>query len=85
MTSFFNGWSEQTWSTVLPVLYKTNANTYFLNWRQRTVVNSDEGALEFVKTYIAGVSAQTTEGYPKIVNEQVIRIQSMLWRNIYCF
>ena len=33
----------------------------FLNWRQRTAVKAVEGALQYIKMYVTGVSANTAK------------------------
>ena len=33
----------------------------FLNWRQRTAVKAVEDALQYIKMYVTGVSANTAE------------------------
>ena len=41
-----------------------------------------EDALQYIKVYVAGVSAKTDEAYFKNVEEQVIRLQSKVWNNL---
>ena len=47
-----------------------------MNWRQRTAVKAVEDVLQYIKMYVAGVSANTA------VEEQVIRLQSKVWSNL---
>ena len=54
----------------------------FLNWRQRTAVKAVEDAFQYIKMYVAGVSANTANKYLKNVEEQVIRLQSKVWSNL---
>ena len=54
----------------------------FLNWRQRTAVKAVEGALQYIKMYITGVSANTAKKYLRNVGEQVILLQSKVWSNL---
>ena len=55
----------------------------FLYWRQRTAVKAVEDALQYIKMYVTGVSANTAKPkYFKDVQEQVIRLQSKVWSNI---
>jgi len=53
-----------------------------LNWKQRTTVKAVEDALQYIKLYVAGVSAKTAEGYFKDAEELVIRLQSKVWSNL---
>ena len=48
----------------------------FLNWKQRKAVKAVEYALEYIKMYVAGVSANTAKKYFKSVEEQVSQLQS---------
>ena len=41
-----------------------------------------EDALQYIKMYEAGVSAETAKEYLKIFEEQVIRLQSKVWSNL---
>ena len=54
----------------------------FLDWKQRTAVKAVEDALKYIKTYVAGVSANTAKKCLKNVKEQVIRLQSKVWSNL---
>ena len=55
----------------------------FLNWRQRTAVKAVEAALQYIKMYVTGVSANTAKPkYFKNDEEQVIRLQSKVWSNL---
>ena len=55
----------------------------FLNWRQRTAVKAVEDALQYIKMYVTGVSANAAKPkYFKNVQEQVIRLQSKVWSTI---
>ena len=55
----------------------------FLYWRQRTAVKAVEDALQYIKMYVAGVSANTAKPkYFKNVQEQVIRLQSKVWSSL---
>ena len=49
---------------------------------QRTAVRAVEDALQYNKMYAAEVSAKTAKGYFKNVKEQVILLQSMVWRSL---
>ena len=54
----------------------------FMNWRQRTAV-AVEDVLQYIKMYVAGVSANTAKPkYFKNLEEQVIRLQSKVWSNL---
>ena len=55
----------------------------FMNWRQRTAVKAVEGILQYIKMYVAGVSANAAKPkYLKNLEEQVIRLQSKVWSNL---
>ena len=55
----------------------------FMNWRQRTAVKAVEDVLQYIKMYVAGVSANTVKPkYFKNLEEQVIRLQSKVWSNL---
>ena len=54
----------------------------FLNWRQRTAVKAVEGALQYIKMYVTGVSANTAQPKYFKIEEQVIRLQSKVWSNL---
>ena len=55
----------------------------FLNWRQRTAVKAVEDALQNIKMYVTGVSANTAnKKYFKNVEKEVIRLQSKVWSNL---
>ena len=54
----------------------------FLNWRQRTAVKAVEDALQNIKMYVTGVSANTVKKYFKNVEKEVIRLQSKVWSNL---
>ena len=55
----------------------------FMNWRQRTAVKAVEDVLQYIKMYVAGVSANTAKPkYFKNVQEQVIRLQSKVWSSL---
>ena len=41
-----------------------------------------EDALQYIKVYVAGVSAKTDKAYFKNVEEQFIRLQSKVWNNL---
>ena len=58
------------------------SNTFFWNWKQRTAVRAVEDALQYIKMYLAGISAKTVKGYFKNVEQQVIRPQSKVWSNL---
>lgn len=50
---------------------------------ERTAVKAVEDALQYIKMYVTGVSANTAEPkYLKNVEEQVIRLQSKVWSNL---
>ena len=53
----------------------------FLNWKQHTAIKAVHDALQYIKMYVAGVSANTAKKYFKSV-EQVIRLQSKVWSNL---
>ena len=38
-----------------------NLNTFFSNWKQLTAVKAVEDALQYIKMYVAGVSAKTVQ------------------------
>ena len=55
----------------------------FMNWRQRTAVKAVEDVLQYIKMYVAGVSANTAKPkYFKNLEEQVIRLQNKVWSNL---
>ena len=55
----------------------------FMNWRQRTAVKAVKDVLQYIKMYVAGVSANTAKPkYFKNLEEQVIRLQSKVWSNL---
>ena len=83
--SFFFVRHKQRCMTVLSKLWSKvafNSNTFYLNWTQWTVVKAIEDALQYIKMYVAGVSAKTADGYLKIFEEQVIQLQSKVWSNL---
>ena len=55
---------------------------HFLNWRQRTAVKAAEGALQYIKMYVTGVSANTAKPKYFTIEEQVIRLKSKVWSNL---
>ena len=74
---FREGNHKQRCSTVLSDTEKLTKPMSFLNWRQRTAVKAVEDALQYIKMYVTGVSANTAKPkYFKNVQEQVIRLQS---------
>ena len=54
----------------------------FLNWRQRRAVKAAEGALQYIKMYVTGVSANTPKPKYFKFEEQVILLQSKVWSNL---
>ena len=62
------------------VAYKTN--TIFLIGGNVQQVKAVGDASQYIKMYVAGVSAKTVEGYFKDVEELVIRLHSKVWSNL---
>ena len=54
----------------------------FLNWKQHTAGKAVEDALQYIKMYVAEVSANTAKKYLRNVEEQVILLQSKFWSNL---
>ena len=52
-----------------------------MNWKQHTAVKAVEDALQYIKMYVAGVSANTAKKYLRNFEEQVILLQSKVWSN----
>ena len=80
----FSGHKQRCWTVLSELRYKVayNANTFFLNWKQRTAGKAVEDALQCIKMYVAGVWTKTAKGYFKNVEEQFIRRQSKVWSNL---
>ena len=83
----FSGNKQRCWTVLSELRYKVayNLNTFFVNWKQRTAGKAVEDALQYIIMYVAGVWTKTVKGYFKNVEEQVIRRQSKVWSNLYCF
>ena len=82
-SSSFSGHKQRCWTVRSELWYKVaySRNTFFLNWKQRTG-KAVEDALRCIKMYLAGVWTKTAKGYFTNVEEQVIRRQSKVWRNL---
>ena len=83
----FSVHKQRCWTVLSELRHKVayNPNTFFVNWKQRTAGKAVEDALQYIIMYVAGVWTKTAKGYFKNVEEQVIRHQSKVWSNLYCF
>ena len=80
---FPEGNHKQRCSTVLSSDRRLLAKPIpFLNWKQHIAVKAVEDALQYIKMYVAGVSANTAKKYLRNVEEQVILLQSKVWSNL---
>ena len=78
------GHKQRCWTVLSEFRYKVayNPNTFFPNWKQGTAGKAVEDALQYIKLYVGGVWTKTAKEYFKNVDEQVIRRQSKVWRNL---
>ena len=73
-------------SSIWALTQRSLQNRYlFWNWKQLTLVKPVESALQYIKVYVAGVSANTAEWYFKNIEEQVIQRQTKVWSNLKYF
>ena len=78
----FSGHKQRCWTFLSELRHKVAYNPNTLNWKQRTAGKAVEDALQYIKMYVARVWTKTAKGCFKNVEEQVIRRQSKVWRNL---